>query len=239
MSVRLKGTESVIQIRWIPRYTGLERFLHWVHTASFIPLALTGLILFSPLIQCETGCVAVRNLRILHRVAAVVFGATPVIYGLVQPRRLLMHIREFFTLCRYDILWLKAAVPYYLLGRHAAMPPQPRFNTGERLNAMVMIVGTAAFAVSGLGLWFGKGILPSNLLLALLIVHDLAFIVTFAMFIVHFYLAVIHPMMWQSLVSMRFGYVSESYAREHHAGWYYGRERAIELWEQQTAGGGD
>jgi formate dehydrogenase subunit gamma len=239
MSVRLKGTDSVIHIRWIPRYTGLERFLHWVHTASFLPLALTGLILFSPILNCSAGCVAMRNVRILHRIAAVVFGATPLVYGLLQPRRLVMHVREFFTFCRFDFEWLKAAVPYYLLGRHGAMPPQPRFNTGERLNAVVMILGTAAFGLSGLGMWFGKGILPANLFLALLIMHDLAFIVTFAMFLVHFYLAVIHPMMWQSLVSMRFGYVSESYAREHHARWYYGQDQAIRLWEQRTAEGGE
>ncbi len=232
MSVRLKGTDTVIHIRWIPRYTYLERLLHWVHTGSFIPLALTGMILFSPFLRCESGCVAMRNIRILHRVAAIFFGATPLVYGLVQPRRMLLHVREFFSFCRYDIDWLKAAVPYYLLGRHGAMPPQPRFNTGERLNALVMIIGTAAFAVSGLGMWFGKGIIPPNLYMVLLIIHDLAFVATFAMFMVHFYLAVIHPMMWQSLVSMRFGYVSESYAREHHARWYYGRDQAIRLWEE-------
>ncbi len=65
----------------------------------------------------------------------------------------------------------------------------------------------------------------------MVIVHDLTFIVTFVMFIIHFYLAVVHPLMWQSLISMRFGYVSESYAREHHAKWYYGEERAKEMWE--------
>jgi hypothetical protein len=41
--------------------------------------------------------------------------------------------------------------------------------------------------------------------------------------------------MWQSLISMRYGVVSESYAREHHAMWYYGRERALQLWEQHKA----
>ena len=40
MSVRLRGTDSVINIRWIPKYTGLERTLHWVHTACFLPLAI-------------------------------------------------------------------------------------------------------------------------------------------------------------------------------------------------------
>jgi len=41
MSVRLRGTDSVVELRWIPKYTGLERTLHWVHTACFLPLALT------------------------------------------------------------------------------------------------------------------------------------------------------------------------------------------------------
>jgi len=38
-------------------------------------------------------------------------------------------------------------------------------------------------------------------------------------------------------VSMRYGVVSESYAREHHALWFYGEKRARELWEQRKAGG--
>jgi formate dehydrogenase subunit gamma len=84
-------------------------------------------------------------------------------------------------------------------------------------------------------MWFLKGIMPTWLFQGMVIVHDLMFIVTFAMFLVHFYLAVVHPMMWQSLVSMRFGVVSESYARAHHAIWYYGKKRAIEMWEQEKA----
>jgi cytochrome b subunit of formate dehydrogenase len=65
------------------------------------------------------------------------------------------------------------------------------------------------------------------------IVHDLTMIATFCMFIIHFFLAVAHPLMWQSLVSMRYGVVSESYARQHHAMWYYGEERAKKMWEER------
>lgn len=46
-----------------------------------------------------------------------------------------MHVRELLTFCRYDIDWLEVAVPYLLVRRHAPMPPQPRFNTGEWFNA--------------------------------------------------------------------------------------------------------
>ena len=37
MSEQPKDT-NYVQIRWIPKYTFIERFLHWVHTASFVPL---------------------------------------------------------------------------------------------------------------------------------------------------------------------------------------------------------
>jgi hypothetical protein len=50
---------------------------------------------------------------------------------------------------------------------------------------------------------------------AMVIIKDLMFIIATARFMVHFYLAVVHPVIWQSLVSMRYGVVSESYAREH------------------------
>lgn len=238
MSVRLRGTDSVVQIKWIPKYTVLERALHWIHCACFIPLAITGYIIFAswlqPLAQGEGG----QMIRLVHRVSAVIFGLVPITYTIIQPRRMLTNLREFLSFSKDDILWLKAAVPYYLFGKHDVMVPQPRFNTGERMNALVMVLGTVVFGITGLTMWFLKGIMPVGLYRWMVVIHDLAFIVTGMMFIVHFFLAAVHPLMWQSLVSMRFGYVSESYAREHHAKWYYGEKRARELWEQRKAEGG-
>jgi len=238
MSVRLKGTDAAIQIRWIPKYTTLERFLHWVHTATFIPLALTGFVLFAPflapLAQGEAGTL----IRLIHRIAAIFFGGVPIIYALAQPRRMLMNLKEFLSFSKYDLLWLKGAIPYYIFGRHSDMPPQPRFNTGERATAVVMVLGTITFGITGLAMWFLKGIMSPFLFQLAVFFHDLMFIITFVMFMVHFYLAVVHPMMWQSLVSMRYGVVSESYARAHHAMWYYGEKRAKQMWEELKARGG-
>jgi formate dehydrogenase subunit gamma len=236
MSVRLRGTDSAIQIRWIPKYTTLERFLHWVHTAMFIPLALTGFVLFAPFLQSLAQSEAGISLRLIHRIAAVIFGGVPIIYTILQPRRMLINLREFLSFGKYDLLWLKGAIPFYVFGRHEEMPPQPRFNTGERMTAVVMVLGTIIFGITGLSMWFLKGIMPAFLFQLAVLIHDLMFIITFAMFMVHFYLAVIHPMMWQSLVSMRYGVVSESYAREHHTMWYYGEKRAKELWEEHRKG---
>jgi len=66
----------------------------------------------------------------------------------------------------------------------------------------------------------------------MVLLHDLTFIVSVCMFFIHFFLAVIHPLMWQGLVSMRYGYTSATYAAEHHAKWYYGEKRAKEMYEQ-------
>lgn len=237
MSVQLRGTDSSISIRWIPKYTTLERLLHWVHTATFLPLALTGFVLFAPWLEPLAQGAAGTQIRLIHRVAAVFFGGVPIVYTLLQPRRMWMNLREFLSFGRYDLLWLKNAFPYYVLGKHGNMPPQPRFNTGERLTALVMVLGTATFGVTGLAMWFLKGVMSPILFQWMVVIHDLMFIVTFAMFMIHFYLAVVHPMMWQSLVSMRYGVVSESYAREHHAMWYYGEKRAKQMWEEQQAKG--
>jgi formate dehydrogenase subunit gamma len=236
MSIKLRGTDGAVHIRWIPKYTFVERLGHWVHAATYIPLAFTGLLIFAPflkgLAQGDWG----EALRVAHRVFAIAFGIMPVLYAILQPRRLLMNVRENLTFGREDIGWVKAAIPYYLLGKHVDMPPQPRFNTGERLNAAAIMVGTMLFGVTGLTMWFGRGIIPPWLFRTAVIIHDLTMILTFVMFIIHFFLAVAHPLMWQSLVSMRYGVVSESYAREHHAIWYYGKDRAMKLWEQHKAG---
>jgi formate dehydrogenase subunit gamma len=233
MSVQVKGSDSTIQVRWIPKYTATERFLHWMHALSFIPLALTGFAIYATWLQPVAQGGAGLHIRLLHRIGAIAFGAVPILYALLQPRRLVLHLREFLNFSRYDLLWLKAAVPYYVFGRHADMPPQPRFNTGERMNAVVLVTGTLVFGVTGLSMWFLKDLMGGPLYQAMVIVHDLMFIVTTAMFMIHFYLAVVHPMMWQSLVSMRYGVVSESYAREHHAIWYYGEKRAKEMWRER------
>jgi len=234
MSLKLKDSGSVISIRWIPRYDGMERFLHWAHTGAFIPLVLTGMVLFmpvlAPLAQGEAG----QFVRLLHRILAVFFAAVPIAYALFRPRRLLVTLRDL-RFSSYDIGWLKGAIPYYLLGQHIDMPPQGRFNTGEKINVVVLVAGTVIFCITGFVMWFGKGLVTPEFFQAMVIVHDLTMIVTVMMFIIHFYLAVAHPLMWQGLVSMRFGVVSESYAREHHTAWYYGDERARKMYEAQKA----
>jgi len=230
MTVQLKGRAETITIRWIPKYTAIERAGHWIHTASFVPLAITGMILYFPFLQSLAQGSAGQFIRLIHRMAAIVFGALPILYFVIQPRRLLMNLREFL-IEKEDIGWLKNAFGYYVLGKHGVMPPQDRFNAGEKMNGLIMCVAWVVFGITGLAMWFGKGVLPPELFRWMVILHDVTMIVSVCMLLVHLYLAIAHPLMWAGLVSMRFGVTSADYAAEHHAKWYYGPKRALEMYE--------
>jgi formate dehydrogenase subunit gamma len=229
------GEAGVIRVRWIPKYTAMERVFHWGHTATFLALAITGMILFFPFLRPLARGEGGYLIRLLHRASAIAYGALPLVYLILEPRRALMSLKSVFKVSRYDIDWVKGMIPYYMFARHEAMAPQDRFNTGEKLNAVVIILGSVVFAVTGLIMWFGKGFLPIGVFQTMVLLHDIAMIVTVCMFIVHFYLAVLHPLMWAGLVSMRFGVTSAAYAQEHHALWYYGPDKAKEIYEAQKA----
>jgi formate dehydrogenase subunit gamma len=209
----------------------MERVGHWLHTATFVPLAITGLILYVPLFQSLAQGQAGYFVRLVHRVTAILFGLLPILYFIIEPRRFIMSIREFLF-DKDDIGWVLNAFSYYLLGRHAAMPPQGRFNTGEKMNGLIMCVTWIVLGVTGLLMWFGKGVISPELFHWMVLIHDVAMIAAVAMFLVHLYLAVAHPLMWAGLVSMRFGVTSAAYAAEHHARWYYGPKRARQLYEE-------
>lgn len=230
-----QGEGGVIRVRWIPKYTAMERVFHWGHTVTFLALAMTGMILFFPLLRPLAQGEGGYLVRLLHRAMAIAYGTLPLIYIILEPRRAIMSLKSVFKVSRYDIEWIKGMIPYYMFGRHEAMAPQDRFNTGEKLNAVVIILGSVVFAITGLLMWFGKGVLPIGAFQAMVVLHDIAMIVTVCMFIVHFFLAVVHPLMWAGLVSMRFGVTSAAYAQEHHALWYYGPERAEEIYEDKKA----
>ncbi len=226
---------GAVRIRWIPKYTAMERFFHWGHTVTFLFLAMTGMILFFPFLRPLALGESGQFLRLIHRSMAIPYGVLPLIYIILEPRRAWLSLKSVFKMSRYDIEWVKGMVPYYVFARHEAMAPQDRFNTGEKLNAVVIILGSVVFAITGLLMWFGKGLVPTGVFQLTVVMHDIAMVVTVCMFIVHFYLAVVHPLMWAGLVSMRYGVTSATYAQEHHALWYYGPERAREIYEAQKA----
>lgn len=221
----------------VERYRKPTRILHWVHAGSFTILFLTGLILFIP----QLGFLAEDSwTRVIHRAAAVIFIVAPAIYIPLNWKASVKGIKEAFMWGMDDFGWLKAAPSYYFLADEESMPPQGHMNTGQKLWWLMVIIFGALFIVTGLVMWALKTVAPPALLEWMVILHDIAFIVSGAMFFVHVYLSVVHPLMGPAHIgawsSMARGKVSVHYAMSHHAKWYdtISKNREMQANEQRN-----
>ena len=203
--------------RRVERFKKRTVWLHWIHTAAFLVLVVTGAFLFflgigEPAIGGGT--------RLAHRIAVVIFVLIPLLYAVFNPRMTWHFIKETFTWGNDDFGWMQAAPLYYFGGPEENMPPQGHVNTGQKLWQLVVLLTGVLFLASGFVMMFLKGTVAPALFQWSVFVHDIAFLVAFLMLLVHVYLGIIHPRMTESLRSMWDGKVSEEYARNHYSRWY-------------------
>lgn len=213
-SIAARGRQVLVK-----RFTAAERVAHWVHFIAFTALLVTGMFLYVPAFQPFAVGAAGEASRLVHRVAAVVFIGVPLIGLVFSPREFFYSLRESFTWTAGDWGWLKNAWNYYTYGRAGTMPPQGKFNAGQKFNMLTLIVTFVLFTVTGLVMWFGKGVVPPGVFLWSVVIHDLSAIATVLMFMLHVYLAAVHPLMRESITAMFDGTVTEEFAREHHGKW--------------------
>jgi len=201
----------------VERYTPTARWFHWLIVVVFLELVLSGLLIFIPWLS--SGMVGTW-IRLIHRIGAVILVAAPAIFALVAWRRSWYFIKEALIWGKEDLDWMKAAPGYYFGGDPRMMPPQGYINTGMKLYRLTILCGGAVFVITGLIMWFFKGIAPPAVFQWCIVAHDVAFIVAIGMFLLHIQLSVFHPRMDESLLSMVDGKVSGVYAKSHHGKWY-------------------
>lgn len=180
------------------RYRRRTRVLHWLHTAAFLVLLATGLAGF---LQHEPSHIY-YPLTLLHRAAAVVFAAVPLIYLLIWPAEVAEFIRGLFQWQRSDFSWLRKAARCYFGSRTALPPLGGRLNPVKRGFEVIMVFTGLIAILTGLPLWFFKYLLSLATYQWLLTIHTAAFIAVFLIFLLHFYLETIHPRFNKSLRAM-------------------------------------
>ena len=209
--------------RLVMMFNAAQRLVHWLHTAAFIVLMVTGVIIYVPWLGASLGAgEGGYAIRLAHRLGAVAFMLVPIIYVVLSPQELLAAMKRIFTWSKEDLGWLRAAPGYYFLGDEEAMPPQDKYNTGQKLFYLVVVICMAGFVVTGLIMWFGKGIVPLWAFRWSVFLHDLCTIAYGAFFLVHFMLSVMHPLMKGAIDGMLFGWMPEDYVKHHHAKYYEG-----------------
>ena len=204
----------------ILRFSAGERVFHWVYFVSFVMLAVTGSFVYVPWLAFAVG-EAGETSRLLHRLFAVVFLASPILPLVISPRRYLRNLGEAFSWRGEDVrgLWV-ILTRYYWTGNRRGLPPQGKFTAGQKLHVAVQFVASAVIGVTGLILWFGPGYLSIAWLRWGVLLHGLSAAAVLCFVLVHLYMVVLHPLTNEAIAAMTLGTVSEDYARTHHPRWY-------------------
>jgi len=201
-------------------FSFVQRLVHWVNFFGFMLLLITGAFLFSPALQGLVVGPAGWLSRAGHRWGAIIVGVAVLIYILFDFRGFLRSMKEIFTWGENDWKWLFAAPRYYFYGDDRKMPPQGRFNTGQKMFYLTYVITLIVLGVTGILMWFGKGTIAPEFFRLSVLLHDLAAIVITVFLLIHLYLALFHPAMRPAMDAIRFGFLPKDYLQHHHGQYY-------------------
>lgn len=212
----VRGTirvEAGFSGRTLTRFSGFDRFVHWLTAGCFIVLALSGLILtfgktlVAPIVGND-GFAALAGLgKIAHN-----FLAFPFMLGLLL--MFAIWVKDNIP-GKLDIAWLKAGGGILKDGRH---PPAPRFNAGQKAIFWIVIVGGILMSLSGWHLLFpfagGGTVIDQQFRVNL---HAVVAMIFISVMLAHAYIGSIG--MEGAFDAMGSGEVDENWARQHHSLW--------------------
>ncbi len=216
-------------MQWVPEYKAdvprverfnfLSRFTHWGHTVTFILCLFTGLALFFDGVDWLAAIFGgYVGAGIVHRISAVTMTIVIGIFVLFNFKVLINWVKDILRFGMNDILFV-LKFPAEFLGFKVDIPPQTKFNGGEKGNSMVTPTMVILLVLSGYIMWFPT-IFPKWLVIAAYPTHDIAMVLATCMVCMHGYLGSFHPGSGESFWGMWKGTVREDWAKHHHATWY-------------------
>jgi len=196
----------------VQRYSFAERAYHWINAIAYTYLMLTGLAIFTPLAYWLAYVLGgPATIRYWHPWIGLIYLAT-IFWMHRMWKRDMQKIPE-------DELWSKN-LRAYAENRDELMPPQGRFNAGQKQFWWVMLYCTFILLITGIIMWIPEK-MPRELHWVLPItvfIHSATALITIAAFIIHVYMSVwVTP---GSVKAMVEGHVSTTWARTHHRLWY-------------------
>ena len=200
--------------RTIVRFTGFERFVHWLTASTFVILGITGLnitfgrALLLPIMGPEAFSAWSEWAKYAHNYLS--FGFT---LGVVL--MFLMWIGQNFPTAA-DVEWLKKGGGMF--SKDDARAPAWKFNAGQKLLYCFVVLGGFAMVVSGYILMFPfYGTSISGMQLAQ-VVHGVIAVLFVALIVAHIYIGTLG--MEGAFEAMSEGTVDANWAKEHHPLWY-------------------
>ncbi len=196
----------------IERYSFRERLMHWTAGVSYVYLLLSGLAFWTPALFWLAALLGGGTLaRIVHPYVGVVFFLSVLwMYSVWESQ---MHSTE------EDRRWWQA-LGHYVRNEDEAVPPQGRFNAGQKWLFWGFLWCGLVLLLTGVILWVPNWIPWDLRILRLLavILHPIAALFTIALFMIHLYMGL--AVERGALRSMTRGDVSRAWAAKLHRTWY-------------------
>jgi formate dehydrogenase subunit gamma len=212
---------------FIQRFALPTRLAHWGLAIPFILLLLTGLTNYVPSLKA----IEVADFRLfgwLH--VGLGFGMLGilawVLLGLVPRRSVRSDVGQLAEVGLDDYLWVQHQALHF--SGESSVPPQVRkFNTGQKLNALLS--GLVTLVLLGTGVILGvnyisKSVFSVELVEPLFRWHGRIALLFVPVLLGHVYLAILNPSTRESLRGMTMGVVRLDWARRHHPAWVARRE---------------
>jgi formate dehydrogenase subunit gamma len=194
----------------IERYAFHERICHWLTGFAYTYCLLTGLAFYSPyLFWLAVMLGGGPTSRFLHPWIGLVFVAAQIWMHQIWGDD--VHITEM------DKEWLDKS-KYYVENQDDKVPPQWRFNAGQKIYYWAMFVGAFLLLFSGLFMWVPEYV-PRAIRPWMIFIHEGAALITIGAFIIHVYMSVFTVP--GSVAAMVHGSVSKEWARTHHRLWFH------------------
>jgi len=196
----------------ITRYTLSERVNHWFGALTYVYCLMTGLAFWSPYMFWLAALVGGGpTARSWHPWFGLAFTASMVV--------MYIHWDRDMQITAADLRW-KDAIQHYIRNEDEQLPPEGRFNYGQKLFFWLMLFGIILLLISGIGLWFVESIPGSLRWLRYLAVaiHVATALATIGAFIIHVYMGT--AMVRGGFTSIIRGEVSANWAKTHHRLWY-------------------
>jgi formate dehydrogenase subunit gamma len=197
--------------RKIVRFSGLERFSHWLTAVSFVLLALTGLnitfgkFLLLPAIGPEAFSSFAQGAKYVHNFVSFAF-----IVGLALI--VALWVRDNVPQS-VDLDWLKQGGGF-VKSKHA---PAGRFNAGEKLVFWFALGAGLAVTISGIYLLFPFYWTNIAGMQTAQVVHAVVAVLFVAVILAHIYIGTLG--MEGAFEAMGTGEVDINWAKEHHDRW--------------------
>jgi formate dehydrogenase gamma subunit len=200
----------------ILRFRSSERALHWSIAVPFIVCLLTGIVLKLFFNYLHPQISAHVVLLWVHRISGACLFLLPALSALWHRKDLALYrynIKRAWTWTLDDLKWLALIGPASL-SRRIKLPEQHKFNAGEKLNFMTLMLTYPLLVGTGLFL------LTPGIHFITWIAHIAVAVLSAPLIFGHVFMAVVNPDTRVGLSGMISGHVDREWAKHHYAKWY-------------------